>query len=333
MITFAGVTKQYGPEDFALQDISFEVEPGELVFITGASGSGKTTLMRLLSIETLPTAGDITFSDTLLSSISPRTVHTHRRKIGVVFQDYRLLPELNVWENIALPLFVSGKSNADVEERVTDLLRLVQLAPKAALFPSQLSGGEAQRISIARALATGPEVIFADEPTGNLDAETAKHIADLLVKINSLGTTVLFATHDHDFLEQFPKHHRLHLEDGTLVIDTVTGKKKAKKSDTPPETGDEPPSRPKKPSFWQRIFGKKKAAQKEKAEKKAAEPDKDDQPEETESIEPSKEEPSTEKPAKKTKPAAKTAKKTNTSTDEPSDSDEKSVVTATIETL
>ncbi len=346
MITFAGVTKQYGPEDFALQDISFEVEPGELVFITGASGSGKTTLMRLLTIETLPTAGDITFSDTLLSSISPRTVHTHRRKIGVVFQDYRLLPELNVWENIALPLFVSGKSNAEVEERVTDLLRLVQLAPKAALFPSQLSGGEAQRISIARALATGPEVIFADEPTGNLDAETAKHIADLLVKINNLGTTVLFATHDHDFLEQFPKHHRLHLEDGALVIDTVTGAKKAKKSDAPQEPAketedkaaeadeiaepekttnskkiaqpsDEPPLRPKKPSFWQRIFGKKKTT----------EPDLDDQPEETESIDPSADELPAEKPSKKTKPAVKTAKKTG------KDTDEKSVVTATIETL
>ncbi len=362
MITFAGVTKQYGPEDFALQDISFEVEPGELVFITGASGSGKTTLMRLLTIETLPTAGDITFSDTLLSSISPRTVHTHRRKIGVVFQDYRLLPELNVWENIALPLFVSGKSNAEVEERVTDLLRLVQLAPKAALFPSQLSGGEAQRISIARALATGPEVIFADEPTGNLDAETAKHIADLLVKINNLGTTVLFATHDHDFLEQFPKHHRLHLEDGTLVIDTVTGAKKAKKSDTSPEPAqetedkaaeaneiaepekttksketaqpsDEQHSRLKKPSFWQRIFGKKKTTQKEKAEGKATEPNLDDQSEETESVEPPADEPPAEKPTKKTKPAAKTAKKTNASTDETAESDEKSVVTATIETL
>jgi cell division transport system ATP-binding protein len=241
MITFQKITKAYGVDDFALQDVSFEIPSGELVFITGASGSGKTTLMRLLTLETTPSSGEITFIDTPLSSISSKTVHIHRRKIGVVFQDYRLLPELNVWENIALPLYVSGKSDSEVEERVTDLLRLVQLTSKAELFPSQLSGGEAQRISIARALATGPEVIFADEPTGNLDTVTAKHIAELLVKINDMGTTVLFATHDHDFLEHFPKHHRLHLEDGALTIDTTNSKKQTKKTQEKTEPKGEPP--------------------------------------------------------------------------------------------
>ena len=222
MIIFQEVSKEFGPEDFALREVSFSVEPGELVFITGASGSGKTTLMRLLTKEATPTQGEIQFGDQVLSKIKASAVHTHRRKIGVVFQDYRLLPELNVWENVALPLFVSGQRDSEVEERVTDLLRLVQLTHKSDLFPSQLSGGEAQRISIARALASGPEVIFADEPTGNLDSETAQHIADLLIKINELGTTVLFATHDHRFLESYPKHHRLHLEEGALIIDSST---------------------------------------------------------------------------------------------------------------
>lgn len=233
MIVFKQVTKSFGDEDFAVRDLSFEVTPGELVFITGSSGSGKTTLMRLLTKEYSPTEGEIFFENKPLSHIKPSQVHHHRRKIGVVFQDYRLLPELNVWENVALPLFVVGKPQHEVETRVTDLLNLVNLAHKADLFPSQLSGGEAQRISIARALAIGPEIIFADEPTGNLDQETARHIASLLVKINELGTTVLFATHDRRFLEHHPQHRHLHLENGELIVDskvsTAPNKKAAKK--------------------------------------------------------------------------------------------------------
>ena len=165
MIIFETVSKQFGPEQFALQEVSFEVPAGELTLVTGPSGSGKTTIMRLLTREYTPTEGELFLDDLAIHNVKKSQVHKLRRKIGVVFQDYRLLPELNVWENIALPLSIVGQRQAEIENRVTDLLRLVKLTDKAMLFPRQLSGGEAQRISIARALAVGPQVIFADEPT------------------------------------------------------------------------------------------------------------------------------------------------------------------------
>jgi cell division transport system ATP-binding protein len=178
----------------------------------------------------VPSAGEITFEDTRLSDISRSKIHLHRRKIGVVFQDYKLLSELNVWENIALALNIIGKSQEEIETRVTDLLRLVNITEKAFLFPSQLSGGEAQRVSIARALATGPSVIFADEPTGNLDPETSLSIAKLLKKINELGTTVLFATHDVSVLNALPNERHFHLDNGVLVEDSHKGSSKTTKT-------------------------------------------------------------------------------------------------------
>lgn len=219
MIVFQHVTKQFGPNNVAVADVSFQINPGEFVFITGPSGSGKTTLMRLLIKEHLPSAGEILFLDQPLSQIPNSRVHKLRRQIGVIYQDYKLLPELNVWENIALPLYIIGESEQNIESRVTDLLKLVNLADKAELFPTQLSGGEAQRVSIARSLAVGPKVIFADEPTGNLDPETTLLIARLLHKINELGTTVLFTTHDLGVLEAFPKVRRIKLNNGQLVED------------------------------------------------------------------------------------------------------------------
>jgi len=217
MLTFKQVTKQFGDETFALQEASFHVETGELVFITGPSGSGKTTIMRLLTKEYTPTEGEIEFNQQALSSIPNSKIHQHRRNIGVIFQDYKLVNELTVWENIALALEILGKKDAEIEERVSDLLHLVNLADKAFLFPSQLSGGEAQRVSIARALATAPQLIFADEPTGNLDPETSRHIAHLLKKINELGTTILFSTHDVGILEIFKDYRRIELKDGRVV--------------------------------------------------------------------------------------------------------------------
>lgn len=199
--------------------------------ITGHSGSGKTTLMRLLTKEYTPEEGEISFNGTLLSKIKRGKLHEHRRKIGVVFQDYRLVPEMNVWENIALPLAVTGASQNDIEERVTDLLKLVQLPEKAHLFPSQLSGGEAQRISIARALANAPSVIFADEPTGNLDQDTSQAIAHLLYQINELGTTLIFATHDPKVLSIFSDARHVHLKEGNIEFDTKN--KEDKKTTTP----------------------------------------------------------------------------------------------------
>lgn len=274
MIVFDNVTKQFSDHDYGLRNVSFRVEPGDFIFITGNSGSGKTTLMRLLTKEYTPTEGEIYFEETPLGEIKMSQVHHLRRKIGVVFQDYKLLPDLNVWENISLPLYIVGTPEAEVERRVTDLLRLVGLMDKSELFISQLSGGEAQRVSIARALTTGPSVIFADEPTGNLDPDTSLIIANLFNKINELGTTVLFATHNHELLAHFKEKRRLHLDEGALVEDTAEkhAKRKAKKEAaddageakaTPEEPAAEeefeeamPPAQ--KTSLLSRLFGRKR---------------------------------------------------------------------------
>lgn len=219
MITFSSVTKKFGNEPPALENVSFGVDAGEFVFLTGNSGSGKTTLLKLLIREYVPTSGEIEFDGQKLNKLKNSQIHHHRRRIGMVFQDYRLLPELNVWENIALALQITGKKSAEIEERVTDLLELVQLTEKAYYFPNQLSGGEAQRISIARALATAPHVLLADEPTGNLDQQNTMMIAKLFHKIHELGTTILFATHDASILNSF-SHRQLHLDKGKLVSDS-----------------------------------------------------------------------------------------------------------------
>jgi len=226
MIVFSSVSKQFLPDVYALKDISFEVDPGEFVVLTGPSGSGKTTIMKLLTKEYSPTSGEILFHEVNLNNIPDSKIHEHRRKIGVVFQDYNLIPELNVWENIALPLSIIGKSESDIEERVTDLLGLVSLIDKAMYFPKQLSGGEAQRISIARALSTAPSIIFADEPTGNLDRDNSLQIARLLSKINELGTTILFATHDHDVINQLDNHRHIVLLEGAIASDSADKSKK-----------------------------------------------------------------------------------------------------------
>jgi len=225
MIRFNGVSKEFAPDDFGIKSVSFLIEPGEFVFITGPSGSGKTTLMRLMIREYAITAGEITFFDTIVNTLNKNSIPMLRRRIGVVFQDYKLLPELNVWENIALPLQIIGQDEAEIERRVTDLLKLIGLPEKAYLFPSQLSGGEAQRVGIARALATGPEVIFADEPTGNLAAKNSTGIVSLLKKINELGTTILFATHDQDLIEE-KEFRTLIFDSGSLIKDTNPKKPK-----------------------------------------------------------------------------------------------------------
>lgn len=220
IVRYETVSIEFAPNNFGLKDVSFEVEPGEIVYITGPSGSGKTTLMRLLTKEYTPSLGEVYFRDEPIAHISPGKVHHHRRRIGVVFQDYRLIPEMNVWENIALPLSVLGKKSAEIESRVTDLLKLIKLPDKAFHFPSQLSGGEAQRVSIARSLAMGPELIFADEPTGNLDPTSARSIAKLLHKVHELGTTVLIATHDQAVLGHDDTYRRIELDHGKLVGDS-----------------------------------------------------------------------------------------------------------------
>jgi cell division transport system ATP-binding protein len=232
MIRFQNVTKQFG-DLTALHDISFAVEPGELVMITGTSGSGKTTLMKLLTREYTVDQGEIEFNSQLLSELRSSHIPLHRRQIGVIFQDYRLLEDLNVWENIALALSIVGIPQDQLEQRVSDLLKLVDLADHAYHFPQQLSGGEAQRVSIARALSTAPKLIFADEPTGNLDSETSHRIIQLLKKINELGTTIMLTTHDPEVMQLLKGHHHIHLEKGVLSKDS------APKKDTPAKTETE----------------------------------------------------------------------------------------------
>ncbi len=212
IIVFKTVTQQFPNGTVAFRDLDFSVDSGETVLITGPSGSGKTTIMRLLIGEYKPTKGEILFEDKPLSKAYRNRLHLHRRQVGVVFQDYKLIEELNVWENIALPLFIKGERQSIIEERVTDLLKLVELTDKSLVFPRQLSGGEAQRISIARALANSPKVIFADEPTGNLDEANTQHIIKILTKINQLGTTLILATHDPVIINEL-KAKRIDLSD------------------------------------------------------------------------------------------------------------------------
>ena len=212
LIEFKQVSKRFLPANDGLVGVSFSISPGDSVFITGPSGAGKTTLLRLLTREYVPTEGSVFFEDQDLGQIRNRQIDQHRRKIGVVFQDYKLVPELTVWENIALPLQIVQTPESQIKQRIVDLLALIGMGTKAQLFPKQLSGGEAQRISIARALALAPKVIFADEPTGNLDSETTFSIIDLLHKINGLGTTLLIATHDQEVLNKYPSIKRIALK-------------------------------------------------------------------------------------------------------------------------
>ena len=227
MIRFQDVSKEFSPNNFGVKQVSFVVDPGEFVFVTGASGSGKTTLMRLIIREYTPSSGEIALFEQKLAGLRQREISALRQKIGIVFQDYKLLPELNVWENIALPLEIAGQPQTEIESRVTDLLKLIGLIEKPYLFPSQLSGGEAQRVGIARALSLGPKLIFADEPTGNLDSENTQKIVDLLRKINQLGTTIIFATHDLGLTKQ-EQVRILTLDGGMLVHDSKEKSKQTK---------------------------------------------------------------------------------------------------------
>lgn len=224
IVRYVHATKQFAPDSYGVMDVNLDIEPGELVVITGHTGSGKTTLMKLLTREYALSEGELYFKDSPVHTLKSNKLHLHRRQIGVIYQDYRLIKDLTVWENVALPLYIAGKKEVEIEQRVSDLLNLIKLPDKADLFPSQLSGGEAQRVSIARSLALGPELIFADEPTGNLDVDTSRTIALLLAKINELGTTLLLSTHDLTLLDIFDKERHIQLEKGGIIKDTGTQK-------------------------------------------------------------------------------------------------------------
>lgn len=218
MIVFDAVTVRYG-DKAALDRVSFLIEPGEFVFLVGPSGAGKSTVAKLLIREIVPSEGRISVGEYDYDSIRNKDIPYLRRQIGMVFQDNRLLPDRTVAENIALPLEIVHKSNQAIVKTITELLKATGLEGKDNYFPRQLSGGELQRVVIARALAMDPAVLFADEPTGNLDDETAASIVDLLIRINQQGTTVIMSTHDMNMVKQLQKRI-IELKEGKLMSDS-----------------------------------------------------------------------------------------------------------------
>jgi cell division transport system ATP-binding protein len=222
VIDFANVSKRFPSGDVALENVSFSVQPGEFVFIVGASGSGKSTTMRLLIKETEPTGGTIRVAGRDLDAIGRRRVPYYRRNIGVVFQDYKLLPNRTVYENVAYALQVTGGSRRDIRDKVPDILRLTGLSLKLHNHPDQLSGGEQQRVSVARAFVNHPPLLLADEPTGNLDPETSIGIMQLLYRINKTGTTVVVATHDVEMVDKM-RRRVIELSEGRVVRDEEAG--------------------------------------------------------------------------------------------------------------
>lgn len=217
MIKFENVSKSFGPIS-ALKDINFEVKDGEFVFLVGPSGAGKTTILKLILREYLPTSGKIKFDKTDITNLPNKDVPSIRQQMGVVFQDFKVLPERTVAENVEVALAVVGVEREDWEKRIKHVLKLVGLNKRANLFPSQLSGGELQRVSLARALVVNPKLILADEPTGNLDWDTASEIMKLMESINKEGKTIIMATH-HQGLIKHAKHRVIEIIDGKVVSD------------------------------------------------------------------------------------------------------------------
>jgi len=223
MIEFKNVSKTYEDTGVrALDDVSFLIEKGEFVFLVGPSGAGKSTLTKLIIKEENPNKGEIIVNGMNLGELPKNHIPYLRRNIGMVFQDFRLLPNKTVYENVAFAMQVIGASRAEIRRNVPNVLSLVGLAHKARMKPGQLSGGEQQRVSLARALVNKPPVIIADEPTGNLDPDTANEIMQLLVDINKRGTTMIVATHAKNFVDDM--HMRvLAIENGNLVRDEEEG--------------------------------------------------------------------------------------------------------------
>lgn len=222
MIEFKNVSKLYDNNVKALSEVNIKIEDGEFVFLVGPSGSGKSTFIKLLIKEIEPTIGEITVADKKLGKLVRRQTPYFRRRVGMVFQDFRLIPTLNVYENVAFAMRVVEASPKEIRRRVPMVLSLVGLSHKYKMFPNELSGGEQQRVSLARAIVNNPSVLIADEPTGNLDPETAKEIMDLLDDINRAGTTILMATHAKDIVDNMQKRV-IAIEKGNIVRDEKRG--------------------------------------------------------------------------------------------------------------
>jgi len=222
LIKFINVSKRYNKDIIALSNISFEIESGEFVFIVGPSGAGKSTLIKLLLKEEEPTSGSIIINKKDITKIKKREIPYLRRNMGVVFQDFRLLPNKTVFENVAFAMEVVGASPKEIRRRVPMVLSLVGLSDKADNYPQQLSGGEQQRVSLARAIVNEPSILIADEPTGNLDPDTSWEIVKLISEINKRGTTVVMATHAKDIVDAMKKRV-IALEKGNIVRDEARG--------------------------------------------------------------------------------------------------------------
>ena len=222
MIEFVDVVKSYTAGNVALQGVSMQIEDGEFVFLVGPSGSGKSTILKLITGELKPTSGSVHVNGYSLERIRRREVPYLRRTVGVVFQDFRLIDSKTVYDNVAFAMRVIGAREREIRERVPYVLELVGLDTKSRRHPSELSGGEQQRLAIARALVNNPSTIIADEPTGNLDPARSLEIMTLLQEINNLGTTVLVVTHEMNLVEQFAKRV-ISIDDGLVVSDGMEG--------------------------------------------------------------------------------------------------------------
>lgn len=222
MIDFENVSKTYPNGTHALHNITLHIDKGEFVFIVGASGAGKSTFLKLIMREETPTSGEITINGNKLSKLRKRDVPYLRRHMGIVFQDFRLIEKMNVFDNVAFAMRAVGEKPSVIKKRVPYVLQLVGLEDKMKDKPSELSGGEQQRVSLARALVNNPAIIIADEPTGNIDPELSYEILDLLIRINEMGTTVLVVTHEHDLVREF-NQRVIAIDKGRVVTDMTDG--------------------------------------------------------------------------------------------------------------
>ncbi len=222
MVLFNDVTKKYPNGIIALNNVNIKINEGEFVFLVGQSGAGKSTFIKLLTKEINASSGKIYFEGNDVTKLHKRRVPEYRRKVGIVFQDFKLLNKMTVYENVAFALQIIGKSNREIKKQVPMLLNLVGLSGKAKQKPLELSGGEQQRVAIARAIADKPKLLICDEPTGNLDPKTSWELMDLLRMLNMHGTTILMATHDRDIVDKM-KNRVVELSNGSIVRDDIEG--------------------------------------------------------------------------------------------------------------
>jgi cell division transport system ATP-binding protein len=223
MIYFDKVTKRYGENPPAVSDVTISISPKEFVSIVGHSGAGKTTLLKLLLAEEAPTDGSVFYESVDVQTLPSRSLYQYRRKIGTVFQDFKLIPNKTAYENIAFAMEAAGRADDEIASDVPHILELVDLSDKAHHFPRQLSGGEQQRVAIGRAIINQPDIIVADEPTGNLDPINTYEVVEILKKINELGTTIIITTHNKGVVDSIGKRV-ITMDKGRLVRDDVTGK-------------------------------------------------------------------------------------------------------------